>query len=349
MAPLMAASLVVSTAAALALLRHVGSGTQAGARQWLFGWCALVCIKAIADGGPLTFRVAPCGATLLVLLAPVFGASWRTQRMLAAGGALVVALGLALWQGASDGAGGEALADLATTLALTGALGLQAAGFRSRLARAAQALCASCVAVALIGAVVRGPLELAAPLPSGATAFRCDLSSGLCQDEPVGGQTAFEVYRAAGDDALKPRRTMIAMSAARQTVVLPVVVHALSSTAPGPRDPPLPYPVAGPRADGPPGAVLADSRHGPARQALNALPMRPVGEPGNVLVLLRSDALPPIFGNAPTAWSQRNYHVFLHLGAAALRAQGLDRFVVVPLLRPSDAAGFGLVGPAAAG
>jgi hypothetical protein len=255
---------------------------------------------------------------LLVLLARSLGASRRTQGAIAAVAAVVAVLGLSLWLFTVEGAGGEALADLAVTLALLVALALRVAGWPGLHWRLLTLACAGVVCLAMLGSVVRGPLALAQPLAPGSIVLRCDLASQRCDESPASGRAAFDVYLAAGDDPLKPQHTIIASAAtagARHAITLPVVVHPVRS--------------AQPSAASPTGAVTA-------------VPLHALGEQGNVLVLLQADALPELLGATPTPWTQRNYHVFLHLGAAALRAQGLDRFALVPLLRPSDAASFGL-------
>jgi hypothetical protein len=160
------------------------------------------------------------------------------------------------------------------------------------------------------------------PLDDTLQATVCDKLG--CRTQPTAGRSAFEVYQAAGDDALKPNHTFIApadAATAGHSSML-VVVRALRTV-----------PVSAPTVEGVAGATgLTDVR---------ARPVRQVGGTANVLVELSGAGLPAVFGTAAHAFGNRNYHVFLHRAAATLQGQGLADFVLSPVRDPSDGQAFG--------
>ena len=197
--------------------------------------------------------------------------------------------------------------------------GLRSSGWPRRpWLKGVGALCALALLADLVLALLATPGALLLPLEDGMQATVCDLRTLRCATRDVGGQRALDVYTQAGDDSLKPRRTLIAPATApaqagAQTRMT-IAVRPLRNAAPG----------AG------------------AGELISVLPVRQLGHSGNVLVELRSARLPAIFGPTPGVYSARNYHVFLHLAAAQLRAQGLQEFAFSPLRHEAAARAFGL-------
>ena len=310
-----AASLLAGVAAALLLLPSAWrQGGVAGGL--MFGFCALSCLKSSIDGGPLTYHFIPAAAVLIWLLARIQGVSTRVLAGVAAAGVVVVLAYLVLWLTLATEPGTAACVGLAGTLAILGLLaGCTPADHRhGRLRRAGWWACTLLVATSLGASLLATPGCLLLPLDAHLQATVCPPDEAVCREEPVSGRSAYDVYRAAGDDPLKPRHTFIAPSANAGPVRMAAVVRVLR-TQPG-----------------------QGASAGPVR----ALPTGRLGASGNVVVELFGDRLPAVFGAEPHPWSSRNYYVFLHLAARALRAQGLQQFALSPLRHDGDARGFGL-------
>jgi hypothetical protein len=174
-------------------------------------------------------------------------------------------------------------------------------------------VCASIVVVSLAASLLGTVAALLLPLDAGMRAVVCRAQACVRQD--VTGQSAFEVYRRAGDDPLKPQHTFIAPGASFGAPVrLAVVVRPLQTQ-------------------------VADSR--PAAP-VRAEPVEQLAGAANVLVELTAAELPQIFGGTPHPFGNRNYHVFLHRAAATLRSQGLATFVLSPLRDDADLRALGL-------
>lgn len=284
----------------------------------LFAFCALNSLKTIVDGGPLTYRFAPVLAVLLVMLPALSNLGPRLGRaaallalvLLAGSGALSLAL--------AGPQAGEALSGLLVTLAVIGALSAwawhPAAPALRRLRTGATLLCASVIGAALASALIGTPLAMLAPLPDDTQATVCRPPGVDCVRHAVGGQRAFDVYRQAGDDPLKPRHTLLAkpQDDGVSRLLLAVVPLRLQPATPRP-------------------AAAVDVQ---ARQAL------PHG--AGVLVEARSNTLPVIFNASAGPFTAANYHVFLHLAAATLRAQGPAEFIMAPVRGDADAQALGL-------
>jgi hypothetical protein len=316
-APVCALAMAAAGAATLVLLPALATGPRPVARQLLFGFCALACIKTVADGGPLTYHFGPAALVMLAMLRPSLGARPISRR-----GAAVVSIGallayIALWASVSDEPGWDAILSFGATLAVLGLLcwATWPAAQRRRRAGAAFGLgCGAVVAASVLGSVVATPLALWVPLPDDTEATLCDLHTLQCRQEAVGGQHAIDVYRRAGDDPLKPHHTFIAPAGSVGPSQLTAVIHPLRTVAP--------------RADAP--------------TLVQVLPGQRVGPTANRAVALQSTELPTLLNAAPTPFSTRNYHVFMHVAAAQLRAQGLQEFALVPVLRQADADALGL-------
>lgn len=334
-APGCALALVAATVLAAWLLPAVH-------RRWRDPWltalyllCATGVVKSIADGGPLSYRFMPLFAALTVLLACAAGvrlAAWRLPLVaLAAAGAA----GLAGWHGSGDEASTEVWMAWAATLALIGWIALSSPVVVSALRRrkswaiaTARRACGAGLAASVAASLLATPVALLLPLPAGARITRCDLLTLACSQRLAVDESAFDAYRRAGDDPLKPHHTFITEPGDAGGRQLLVVVR--------------PGRVVAPRTGGPASDAAAQDAVASApplrATAHAALPSSP-----GVLMSWQGQAmLPPIFGNQSGPFSQSNYYVFLHLGAATLRAQGLHSFTLAPLRGPSDARRFGL-------
>ena len=284
----------------------------------LFAFCALNGLKTIADGGPLTYRFAPVLAVLLWLLPATLRLGVGIRRA-----GRVVACGVLLLSGGVSAALAgpqvdEMLHGLAATLAVLGALAAWAWRPARPLGRwlrgTAVGVCTAGVLASLAASLIATPLALLTPLPDGMRATVCRREAPGCVQFDVAGQRAFEVYRQAGDDPLKPRQTMLSTGPAAGRSRLLFAVHPVSTR--------------------PPEALRY--------RAVSVLLQGPL--PGGVGVLVEAVAtrLPTVFDAAPSAFSSANYYVFLHLTAAELRAQGLSTFLLAPLRSHADAQALGL-------
>ena len=284
----------------------------------LFAFCALNGLKTIADGGPLTYRFAPVLAVLLWLLPATLRLGGWTRRA-----GVAVACGVLLLSGGVSAAlAGPQVDDmlhgLAATLAVLGALAAwawrPAGALGSRLRVAVSGVCTLGVLASLGVSLIATPLALLTPLPDGMRATVCRRDATGCVQFDVAGQRAFDVYRRAGDDPLKPRQTMLSTGPATGRSRLLFAVHPIATR----------QPVA--------------LRHRPVAVRLQG----PLPGGAGVLVEAEATALPAVFDTASSAFSSANYYVFLHLTAAELRAQGLQAFLMAPLRNHADARRLGM-------
>lgn len=319
-APLCAGAMALASMAGLVALPGMASGPRPRVRLALFCFCALSCIKSIADGGPLTYHFIPAFLVLAWMSAQSCGWVQQLTRCAVAIAAVSITAYIVVWLSVGDEPGLEAFVGFGGTLAVLGLLGWQGLPRPARSRPVALGLglaCAGGVAWAVLGALVATPLALSLPLDEGTEATRCDLGSLHCTRLPVHGQSAYAVYRSTGDDPLKPHHTFIAPQQAPGASQLVALIHPLRTVAP--------------RVT--PGSAVA------------VTPVQRMAGTANVVVALRAATVPAIFNPAPSAFSTRNYHVFMHLAAAQLRAQGLQDFALVPLLRQADADAVGLRSP----
>lgn len=304
--PVCGLSGLVGAAAALVLLPAFAVGARASpARLWAFGLGAFTCLKAVFDGGPLTYRVLPA----LLALAWAGGAlSSRPARGVAVLAALVY--GLAWTSFAGNGG-------LDAPLSLLGFAAWFALPATMLLRRRWQRRGGTAVLGLLLGALylrefVAGPAVLLAPLPPGASAIVSDGPDQRFRRIEVAGHTPLAVYRAFGDTPTKPRRVFLSEpgdedAAARDFPFVLRVIDAGNATV-----------------DAPPQAL----------RLVSATPL--AGVPNAALLHARAapGLLPSPYGAVADARAHANYHVFLHLLAATLRAQGLREFVLVPVSTP---------------
>jgi len=236
--PVCAAAMVAGGLATLALLPHLRAVPGRRANLPLFAFCAVSCVKTIADGGPLTYHFVPAFMVLLVLLAQASGLSPHGCRRLAAVGLLTWVGYLALWAAISDEPGIEAVHGPVSTcsvMALLWWLGLPPSqrwwGWRAATGLAS----AAAVALALAVSVVSTPLALLLPLTAGSLATRCDLQTLRCRSQLVEVTRALDVDRAGGDDPLKPRWTSIDTAPTRiPKTGMAALIHPLQTAAPRP-------------------------------------------------------------------------------------------------------------------
>lgn len=317
---LMLATLLAAAAAALALMadavRHRGRVVTA-----MLAACSLIAVKAIADGGLLTYGVGPAMAVIAFVLAPELGLR-RGPRLALLLGAGVLAH-VALWAGARSQGQFEALASWAGLVGALAALSALAGPWRRRPAARAVAWAAGLpfLLLSLGGALLAGPGRLQAPLPAGTRATVCDLQTLACTSRSVQGESALQVYADAGDDPLKPRRVLIW----RQGLDDPGsgVVSLLA--------------VVRPMAFGP--------QRADAAKLLEVRPLRRVTGTDNLWLGLRSQALPRVHADPPAPFGDHNHAVLQHLIAAQLRAQGLHGFTLALVGSHDDAAAFDRAAP----
>ncbi len=314
-----AAALVVAAVALVLLVPAVCARFPGRAMPLLYVYCAFNSVKAIVDGGPLTYRFLP----VLIVLAGIVAATtgMRRERIvtLAPAGAVLLALYVAFWAAVSPDHSAAAIGDFgetAATIALLLALAWRAAAPLQRLARrAAVGLAAAAVGLGVVVSMATTPLLLLVPLGADARAAVCDLPNLACRQRSAAGERPIDVYRDAGDDALKPRRTMIFRAGDEGPSRLLLVVHPLRTA----------------------------SARAVTGSAAAVRPLNTTARPGSVLVEADAGAgLPRLFGSEPAPFSSPNYYVFLHLVAARLRSQGLADFAVVPLRDAADARAFGV-------
>lgn len=313
--------------------------------QGLLALCAIHAILGIADGGPVSYRAAPCLAVLCMFAVrpPARdsgpGVAWAVVVTATAGGVFAT---LAVGQPP----GAEAMLGAAGLLAAIALLAFWPVAFprpafqpqplpwqtspapsvpsplsrssgsvaQRSAARAVFAVAAVVLALRGAGAWIEGPVALWLPLEPGTVAYVCDPLRDRCVREAVDGRAAADVYRAAGDDPLKPRRTIIAAGAPGTDGTRLFALVPLEGDGPASR------------AVGPGGAAV------PLAGALVRIEV--VGRAGGIGAPVIAASLPGVptpFGDAPTPLSSRNAYVHLHLTAAALRAHGLDAFALAPL------------------
>lgn len=317
-------SLVIAVAAYAWLLPVVVARWPGWPMPLLYAFCALNAVKTIADGGPLTYRFAPVLAVLLLMLPQGLSMGRHVQRFAITAAVMAVAASVAVSIALAGPQTDEALEGLAVTSAAIGALGAWA--WRPRAAsrrwlRSGVALSSTLVLLgSFIASLIATPVVLLAPLPQDTYATICERVGGECEQRLVEGQRAFDVYRNAGDDPLKPRRTMLSAGHQAGLSRLMFAIQPLKT-----RSPSL-----------------------PGAKAVSVRPMTAISGADSVLVEAETRSLPAIFGERPSPFSTANYYVFLHQVAAALRAQGLDEFIMAPLRSETDARALGL-GVVAAG
>lgn len=297
---------LVGGATALALLPALATGVRASpARLWAFGFGAFTCVKAIFDGGPLTYRVLPA----LLALAWAGGAL-RGRLARAAAVIAVLTYGVAWTSQAGDGGLDAPLSLLAFVawLAAPGCVALRRRWPR-RIATVTLGL--------LLGALyarefIAGPAALLSPLSAGARAVVFDKEGEAPRQVAVGGRTPLAVYRALGDDPAKPRRVFLSQPGDEDAAAsdFPFVLRLVEAgQAAVPAIPPVLRVVSATPLAGVPNAALFNAR----------------AEPG---------LLPAPYGAIADARTHANYHAYLHLLAATLRAQGLQEFALVPVTAP---------------
>lgn len=312
---LMLVSLLAAAAAALALLADA-VGHRGRLVTAMLAACSLIAVKAIADGGLLTYGVGPALAVIAFVLAPELGLR-RGPRLVQLLAVFVLAH-LAAWACARTQGQLEALASWAGLVGALAALSALAGPWRRHKVSKAVAWAAGLpvLLLALGGAVLAGPGRMQAPLPAGTRATVCDLQTLACSSRPVEGESALQVYAAAGDDPLKPRRVLIWRQGLDDPG--PGVVSLLA--------------VVRPLAFGP--------RRPDAVATIDVQPLRRAQGTDNLWLNLRSDRLPRVHADPPAPFGDRNHAVLQHLIAAQLRAQGLHGFTLALVGSQDDAAAF---------
>jgi hypothetical protein len=317
---LFAGGLLATLAAAPGIARRHGWHPLAIA---LFGFAALDCLKTVIDGGALAGRLPP---SLLMLGLMACARDTAHLRMLVrrhGPAAVVVLAACAVFQAAMESEGSDgAIAGFATLVVLYG-LGLLCWAFREQ-ARAGVRMAAlvagfGYLALGFLGDAMSGIGMLLRPLPLQARIVVVDSEGRVARDasEAMRGATPLAVYRRFGDDPLKPRRVLIEADPA-----------ALPADRPG-RE----FAFALRFIDGRPAAsTTTDGLY-------TLLAATRVPDRTNTAVFLfrtASPLIPPFFTATSTELGRNNFHVHMNLVAAALRAQGLHQFVLMPLVHPAD-------------
>lgn len=299
----------------------------------LFAFAALNCLKTVVDGGALADRLPPSLLMLALMACARDTTHLRTlvrRHGLPAAG-LLAAFAWAWTAVARDG-WSVAIPGFVTLIVLYG-LGLLCWAFREQ-ARAGVRFAALAVGLGYLGQgyladAISGIGMLLRPLPAQARIVVVDAEGRVARDasEAMRGATPLAVYRRFGDDPMKPRRVLIEA------------------------DPPASEAAAalGDAAAGRPGREFAF-----ALRFINGQPAAAAATPGGLYSLLSavrvtdrtntavflfrtaSPRIPPFFSGASTELGRNNFYVHLHLVTAALRAQGLDEFVLMPLIDPAD-------------
>jgi hypothetical protein len=323
----------------------------------LYGFAALNCLQAMVDGGALTCRLPPS----LLMLALLTAARDREHLcVLTRRYALPAAAGLALYTGGWYALSGEtmagALGGFITLLVLNG-LGLLCWAFRAQARRGVRLFAvATGAGYLLLGYVqegVSGIGLLLRALPAGAQVVVIDHRELVARDASavVAGQTPLAIYRRFGDDPLKPGRVLIVRHPDRQRAAqagpaaqgreLAIAVRVIDGKGAAAR---------GARGASPGDDATAEARDGPQGRGgpVSPAPMSSLylllgatrtAERVNTAVFVfrtASPDIPPFFAALPSELSRNNYYVHLHLVAATLRSQGLEEFVLMPLLRTRD-------------
>jgi len=287
---------------------------------------ALHSLWAVVDGGALA-RGLPASLLMLALFACARDTAdlrARVRRHGLSAGALLVTAACVRAAIAREG-WGSVLPDLAVPVLLYGTALLcwafrEEAGGLARMAALAAAL--GLLGVSYLDDAWSGTGLLLRALPMQARIVVVDAAGSESRDASAAmrGATPLAVYRRFGDDPLHPRRVLIearppdpeAMAAARPGREFAFALRFI-------RGQPAPSTVTvGPYS------LLAATR----------VPDRT----NTAVFLLRtaSPLIPPFFTASSTALDQNNFEVHLHLVAAALRAQGIDEFMLMPLLDVHD-------------
>jgi len=319
------AGLVAALAAAPGIARRHDWHPMAIA---LFTFAALNCLKTVVDGGALTYRLAPSLLMLALMTCARDTTHLRSlvrRHGLAAAGFLVAYV--AGWAAiARDGWGG-AIPGFVTLIVLYG-LGLLCWAFReqarSGVRSAALAVGLGYLCLGYLGDAVSGIGMLLRPLPPQARIVVVDPAGRVAHDasDAMRGETPLAVYRRFGDDPMKPRRVLIEAH--------PPVPDAPADAAARPgRE----FAFALRFIDGRPAASSE------AADLYTVLAATRVEHRTNTAVFLfrtASPLIPPFFSPASTQLTRNNFYVHLHLVTAALRAQGLESFVLMPLKDARD-------------
>ncbi len=314
------AGLVAALAAVPGIARRHGWHPLAIA---LFAFAALNCLKTVIDGGALTYRLPP---SLLVLALMACARDTPHLRSLVRRHGLPAIAALVAyactWAAVSREGWGGAIPGFVALVVLYG-LALLCWAFRDQ-ARAGVRIAAIAVglgalAPGYLGDALSGTGMLLRPLPAQARIVVVDAEGRVARDasEALRGATPLAVYRRFGDDPLKPRR---------------VLIDADPGTAPAER-PGREFAFALRFINGQPAAAAAPGG------LYSLLAAARVPDRTNTAVFLfrtASPLIPPFFTATSTVLGRNNYYVHLHLVSAALRAQGLDEFVLMPLVDPAD-------------
>lgn len=295
----------------------------------LFAGAAFGSLGSVVEGGVFAPWLPP--SALMLLLFAAARDTDHLRRLVRRHWPAAAAL-LAAWAGAVAWVAGEgrymALYGFAA-VAVPGALGLLCWAWRDRLdPRARRVALSAGLACLLPGYAIdawTGTGLLLRPLPDEARIVVTDAAGRTAHDasDALRGATPLAVYRRFGDDPLRPRRVLIEARPAAS--------------------------VAG--GAGPGGASARELTF-----ALRFIEGRPAAaaspeglysllgaersrERTNTAVFVfrtASPLIPPFFATPDTRLARNNFAVHLHLVAAALRAQGLESFVLMPLLDPGD-------------
>jgi len=302
----------------------------------LYAYAVMNCLKAVIDGGLLTYRVLPSALMLALLV------SARDREHLVAlvrryglAAALALAAYLAAWAAISDAGWGSATTDFVTLLVLLG-LGLLCWAFatqaRSGVRRLALAVGAGWLALGYLQAAVTGIGLLLRPLPAEARVVVIDQGSLVARDasDAVRGQTPLAIYRRFGDDPLKPKRVLIERNSQQVASTGREFAFAVRFIDGSARQK-----YAGKRQD-----ERAGEPSAPAQSSIYSLlgAVRIANRANTAVFLFRtaSPDIPAFFVAEPDTLGGNNFHVHLHWIAATLRTQGLEEFVMMPLLRTGD-------------
>ncbi len=296
----------------------------------LFMAATLHCLWTVVDGGALAPGV-PGSLLMLALLAWARDtAHLRTLVRRHGLSACAVLVAMACGRAAIAREGWDSLAsDLAVPALLYG-MALVCWAFRAAaggLAGMAALMAALCfLGVSYLDDALSGTGLLLRPLPAQARIVVLDATGSEARDASTAlrGATPLAVYRRFGDDPLAPRRVLIDAHPPDPVATVPSrpgreFAFALRFI----RGQPAPS-----TASGGPYSLLAATR---------------VPDRANTAIFLfrtASPLIPPFFTVSSTALDRNNFEVHLHLVAAALRAQGLDEFMLMPLLDAHDRARF---------
>jgi hypothetical protein len=304
----------------------------------LFAFAALDCLKTVIDGGALTCRL-PASLLMLALLACARDTAHlrllvRRHGLLAVG-ALVLHVGA--WAAVARDGWDSAVPGV-VTLAVIYGLALLCWAFRDQ-ARAGVRLAALILGIGYLGLgyhddAMSGIGMLLRPLPPQARIVVVDAQGRVARDASAAmrGATPLAVYRRFGEDPLKPRRVLI--EAAPSTADIDAAQASAGIPAPQAADRPgREFAFALRFINGQPAAAAA-----PAGLYSLLAAVRVPDRTNTAVFLFRtaSPLIPPFFAAPSTRLGRNNFYVHLHLVTAALRDQGLEEFVLMPLVDPAD-------------